>query len=251
MCNIVKIQYRPDTEPQAILIVGLCPMDNCHHFSLSGVKSGPSQSTEAVSPLDSTSAAGVPMASEDSTEQLPGDAAGSEVKPDAVESCLLDATEASENEPSRQNSLIESQKVEQEEVEMLPEEMEEDLDLKQQSGVEQENGPEKSSVTDQNKEEENCAQEHSEQKNAGEEEKNEVRNIAKDAAQCSEELVIAKVEDFNSEMAVDVDKAEGRDGRMEVDGSDDAGWCEHFACYKMCPVVITCKHILVVTDIDL
>uniref|UniRef100_A0A8C0Y903 Zinc finger MYM-type containing 4, tandem duplicate 1 n=1 Tax=Cyprinus carpio carpio TaxID=630221 RepID=A0A8C0Y903_CYPCA len=99
--------------------------------------------------------------------------------------------------------------------------MEEDLDLKQQSGVEQENGPEKSSVTDQNKEEENCAQEHSEQKNSGEEEKNEVRNIAKDAAQCSEELVIAKVEDFNSEMAVDVDKAEGRDGRMEVDGSDD------------------------------
>ncbi|KTG35826.1 hypothetical protein cypCar_00003561 [Cyprinus carpio] len=163
------------------------------------------------------------MASEGSTEQLPGVAAGSEVKPDAVESCLLDATEASENEPSRQNSLIESQKVEQEEVEMLPEEMEEDLDLKQQSGVEQENGPEKSSVTDQNKEEENCAQEHSEQKNSGEEEKNEVRNIAKDAAQCSEELVIAKVEDFNSEMAVDVDKAEGRDGRMEVDGSDDAG----------------------------
>uniref|UniRef100_A0A8C1ZAK8 Zinc finger, MYM-type 4 n=1 Tax=Cyprinus carpio TaxID=7962 RepID=A0A8C1ZAK8_CYPCA len=113
------------------------------------------------------------MASEGSTEQLPGVAAGSEVKPDAVESCLLDATEASENEPSRQNSLIESQKVEQEEVEMLPEEMEEDLDLKQQSGVEQENGPEKSSVTDQNKEEENCAQEHSEQKNSGEEEKNE------------------------------------------------------------------------------
>ncbi|XP_042601381.1 zinc finger MYM-type protein 4 isoform X1 [Cyprinus carpio] len=193
------------------------------NFVVKRVKSGPSQSTETVSPLGSTSVAGVPMASEGSTEQLPGVAAGSEVKPDAVESCLLDATEASENEPSRQNSLIESQKVEQEEVEMLPEEMEEDLDLKQQSGVEQENGPEKSSVTDQNKEEENCAQEHSEQKNSGEEEKNEVRNIAKDAAQCSEELVIAKVEDFNSEMAVDVDKAEGRDGRMEVDGSDDAG----------------------------
>uniref|UniRef100_A0A673H2X6 Zinc finger MYM-type containing 4 n=1 Tax=Sinocyclocheilus rhinocerous TaxID=307959 RepID=A0A673H2X6_9TELE len=84
------------------------------------------------------------MASEDSTEQLPGDAAGSEVKPDAVESCLLDATEAGVNEPSRQNSLMESQKMEQEEVE----EMEEDPDLRQQSGVDQENGPEKSNQTE-------------------------------------------------------------------------------------------------------
>uniref|UniRef100_A0A671S4Q0 Zinc finger MYM-type protein 4-like n=1 Tax=Sinocyclocheilus anshuiensis TaxID=1608454 RepID=A0A671S4Q0_9TELE len=68
------------------------------------------------------------MASEDSTEQLPGDAAGSEA-----------------------------------------------------------NGPEKADLTDQN-EEENC---------------------------CSEELVIAKVEDFTYEMAIDVDQTEDRDGRME------------------------------------
>uniref|UniRef100_A0A671RJ86 Zinc finger MYM-type protein 4-like n=1 Tax=Sinocyclocheilus anshuiensis TaxID=1608454 RepID=A0A671RJ86_9TELE len=101
------------------------------------------------------------------------------------------------------------------------------------------NRPEKSNVTDQNEEEENCAQEHSEQKNAGEEEKNEVRNVAEDAAWCSEELVIAKVEDLTNETAIDVDQAEDRDGRMEVDGSDDAGWCEHFACYKMCPVEMT------------
>ncbi|KAF4100382.1 zinc finger MYM-type protein 4 isoform X3 [Onychostoma macrolepis] len=161
------------------------------------------------------------MASEDSTEQLSGDAAGSEVKPDAVESCLLDVTEAGVNEPNLQNSLMESQQLEQEEVEKLPDEMEEDPDL--QSGVDQENGPEKSSVTDQNEEEENCAQEHSEQKNAGEEEKNEVRIIAEDAAQCSEELVIAKIEDFTNEMTIDVDQAEDHDGRMEVDGSDDAG----------------------------
>uniref|UniRef100_A0A672KS49 Zinc finger MYM-type protein 4-like n=1 Tax=Sinocyclocheilus grahami TaxID=75366 RepID=A0A672KS49_SINGR len=163
------------------------------------------------------------MASEDSMEQLPGDVAGSEVKPDAVESCLLDATEAGVNEPSPQNSLMESQKMEQEEVEKLPEEIEEDPDLRQQLGVDLENGPEKSNVTDQNEEEENCAQEHSEQKNAGEEEKNEVRNIAEDAAWCSEELVIAKVEDLTNETAIDVDQAEDRDGRMEVDGSDDAG----------------------------
>ncbi len=232
-----------------ILIVEIYSMNKCLHFSLSVVKSGPSQSTETVSPLGSTSVAGVPMASEDSTEQLPGDEAGSEVKPDAVESCLLNATEAGVNEPNLQNSLMESQQMEQEEVEKLPEEMEEDPDLRQQPGVDQENGPEKSSVADQN-EEENCAQEHSEQKNAGEEEKNEVRNIAEDAAQCSEELVIAKVEDFTNEMTIDVDQAEDRDGRMEVDGSDDAGWCELFACYKMCPID-TCKHILVVTDIDL
>ncbi len=167
------------------------------------------------------------MASEDSTEQLPGDEAGSEVKPDAVESCLLVATEAGVNEPNLQNSLMESQHMKQEEVEKLPEEMEEDPDLRQQPGVDQENGSEKSSVTDQN--EENCAQEHSEQKNAGEE-KSEVRNIAEDAAQCSEELVIAKFEDFTNEMTIDVDQAEDREGRMEVDGSDDAGWCELFAC---------------------
>ncbi len=218
-------------------------------FSLSGVKSGPSQSIETVSPLGFTSVAGVPMASEDSTEQLPGDAAGSEVKPDAVESCLLDATEAGVNEPNLQNSLMESQKMEQEEVEKLLEEMEGDMDLRQQPGVDQENRPEKSRVTDQN-EEENCAQKHSEQKIAGEE-KNEVRNIAEDAAQCSEELVIAKVEDFTNEMTIDVDQAEDRDGIMEVDGSDDAGWCELFACYKICPIEMTCKHIFVVTDIDL
>ncbi len=217
-------------------------MNKCLHFSLSGVRSGPSQSTETFSPLGSTSVAGVPMPSEDSTEQLPGDAAGSEVKPDAVLSCLLDVTEAGVNEPNLQNSLMESQKMEQEEVEKLLEEMEEDMDLRQQPGVDQENRPEKSRVTDQN-EEENFAQEHSEQKN-------EMRNIAKDAAQCSEELVIAKVEDFANEMTIDVDQAEDRDGRMEVDGSDDAGWCERFACYNICPIEMTCKHILVVTDID-
>uniref|UniRef100_A0A672RLJ2 Zinc finger, MYM-type 4 n=1 Tax=Sinocyclocheilus grahami TaxID=75366 RepID=A0A672RLJ2_SINGR len=49
-------------------------------------------------------------------------------------------------------------------------------------------GPEKDDITDQYKEEENC---------------------------CSEELVIAKVEDFTNEMAIDVDQTEDRDGRME------------------------------------
>uniref|UniRef100_A0A8C1GSG5 Zinc finger MYM-type protein 4-like n=1 Tax=Cyprinus carpio TaxID=7962 RepID=A0A8C1GSG5_CYPCA len=103
------------------------------------------------------------MASEDSTEQLPGDAAGSEVKPDAVESWLLDATDAGENEPDLQNSLMESHQMD---------------------------GPEKPSLTDQKEEEE---EEH-----------------------CySEELVIAKVEDFTSEMAVNVDQTEDRDGKME------------------------------------
>ncbi|XP_026144608.1 zinc finger MYM-type protein 4 isoform X2 [Carassius auratus] len=162
------------------------------------------------------------MASEDSIEQLPGVAAGSDVKPDAVESCLLAATEAGEDEPSLQNSIMETQKVEQEEVEKLPEEMKEDPDVIQQSGVDQQNGPEKNSVTEK-KVEENCAQDHSEQKNAGEVKKKEVRNNAEDAAHCSEELVIAKVEDFTSEMAIDVDQAEDCDGKMEVDASDDAG----------------------------
>uniref|UniRef100_A0A673G9F5 Zinc finger MYM-type protein 4-like n=1 Tax=Sinocyclocheilus rhinocerous TaxID=307959 RepID=A0A673G9F5_9TELE len=101
------------------------------------------------------------MASEDSTEQLPGDAAGSEVKPDAVESCLLDATDAGVNEPNLQNNLMESHQMD---------------------------GPEKADLTDQNEEEENF---------------------------CSEELVIAKVEDFTNEMAIDVDQTEDRDGRME------------------------------------
>ncbi|XP_052440697.1 zinc finger MYM-type protein 4 isoform X2 [Carassius gibelio] len=163
------------------------------------------------------------MASEDSIEQLPGVAAGSDVKPDAVESCLLAATEAGENEPSLQNSIMETQKVEQEEVEKLPEEMKEDPDVIQQSGVDQQKGPEKNSVTEKKVVEENCAQDHSEQKNAGEVKKKEVRNNAEDAAHCSEELVIAKVEDFTSEMAIDVDQAEDCDGKMEVDASDDAG----------------------------
>ncbi|XP_016298824.1 zinc finger MYM-type protein 4-like isoform X2 [Sinocyclocheilus anshuiensis] len=162
------------------------------------------------------------MASEDSTEQLPGDAAGSEAKPDAVESCLLDATDAGVNEPNLQNSLMESHQMEQEEVEKLQGEMEEDLDLRQQPGMDHESGPEKADLTDQN-EEENCAQGQSKQKNAEEVEKNEESKIAEDAAQCSEELVIAKVEDFTYEMAIDVDQTEDRDGRMEVDGSDDAG----------------------------
>ncbi|XP_043073787.1 zinc finger MYM-type protein 4-like [Puntigrus tetrazona] len=156
------------------------------------------------------------MSSDDSTEQLPGDAAGSEVKPDAVESCLLDATDAGENEPSLQNSFTESQQTKQG-VEKFPKEMEEDPDVRQQPDMDQENGPEKSSVTGQSEEE------NSKQKNAGEAEKNEVRNIAVDAAQCSEELVIAKVEDFTNEMAIDVDSAQDLDGKMEVDGSDDAG----------------------------
>ncbi|XP_026144607.1 zinc finger MYM-type protein 4 isoform X1 [Carassius auratus] len=195
------------------------------NFVLKRVTSGPSQSTETVSPLGSTSVAVarlVIMASEDSIEQLPGVAAGSDVKPDAVESCLLAATEAGEDEPSLQNSIMETQKVEQEEVEKLPEEMKEDPDVIQQSGVDQQNGPEKNSVTEK-KVEENCAQDHSEQKNAGEVKKKEVRNNAEDAAHCSEELVIAKVEDFTSEMAIDVDQAEDCDGKMEVDASDDAG----------------------------
>ncbi|XP_052440698.1 zinc finger MYM-type protein 4 isoform X3 [Carassius gibelio] len=196
------------------------------NFVLKRVTSGPSQSTETVSPLGSTSVAVarlVIMASEDSIEQLPGVAAGSDVKPDAVESCLLAATEAGENEPSLQNSIMETQKVEQEEVEKLPEEMKEDPDVIQQSGVDQQKGPEKNSVTEKKVVEENCAQDHSEQKNAGEVKKKEVRNNAEDAAHCSEELVIAKVEDFTSEMAIDVDQAEDCDGKMEVDASDDAG----------------------------
>ncbi|XP_058609108.1 zinc finger MYM-type protein 4 isoform X2 [Onychostoma macrolepis] len=217
----VRIQTDPENHKTADMELSFETLQSHFRSKVSGVKSGPSQSTETVSLLGSTSVAGVPMASEDSTEQLSGDAAGSEVKPDAVESCLLDVTEAGVNEPNLQNSLMESQQLEQEEVEKLPDEMEEDPDL--QSGVDQENGPEKSSVTDQNEEEENCAQEHSEQKNAGEEEKNEVRIIAEDAAQCSEELVIAKIEDFTNEMTIDVDQAEDHDGRMEVDGSDDAG----------------------------
>uniref|UniRef100_A0A673G1F8 Zinc finger MYM-type protein 4-like n=1 Tax=Sinocyclocheilus rhinocerous TaxID=307959 RepID=A0A673G1F8_9TELE len=162
------------------------------------------------------------MASEDSTEQLPGDAAGSEVKPDAVESCLLDATDAGVNEPNLQNNLMESHQMEQEEVEKLQGEMEEDLDLRQQPGMDHESGPEKADLTDQNEEEENFAQGQSKQKNAEEVEKNEESKIAEDAAQCSEELVIAKVEDFTNEMAIDVDQTEDRDGRMEVDGSDDS-----------------------------
>ncbi|XP_016097728.1 zinc finger MYM-type protein 4-like [Sinocyclocheilus grahami] len=162
------------------------------------------------------------MASEDSSEQLPGDAAGSEAKPDTVESCLLDATDAGVNEPNLQNSLMESHQMEQEEVEKLQGEMEEDLDFRQQPGMDHESGPEKDDITDQYKEEENCAQGQSKQ-NAEEVEKNEESKIAEDAAQCSEELVIAKVEDFTNEMAIDVDQTEDRDGRMEVDGSDDAG----------------------------
>lgn len=216
--------------PRAIVIVKLRPVDKCRHFSLSEVKSGPSQSTEAVSPLGSTSAARVPMASEDSTEHLPGDAAGSEVKPDAVESFLLDATEAGVDEANLQNSLMGSQQMEQEGVEKLQEEIVEDLDLSQQTGVDHESGPEEASESDQNKDE-NCAQGHSEQRNAGKVEKNEERKIAVDPAQYSEELVIAKVEDFTNEMTIAVDQTEDCDGRMEVDGSDDAGWCELFACY--------------------
>ncbi|XP_026087332.1 zinc finger MYM-type protein 4-like isoform X1 [Carassius auratus] len=161
------------------------------------------------------------MASEDSTEQLPGDAADSEVKPEAVESCLLDGNDAGVSKPNLQNSLMESHQMEQEEVEKLQGEMEEDLDLRQQPGMDHERGPEKANLTDQNEEEN--AQGQSQQKNAEEVEKNEEGEVAEDATRCSEQLVIAKVEDFTNEMAVDVNQTEDRNGKMEVDGSDDAG----------------------------
>ncbi|XDV34811.1 hypothetical protein PO909_004929 [Leuciscus waleckii] len=152
------------------------------------------------------------MASEDFTGHLSGDAAGAEEKPDVVEPCKLEATEAGVNEPNPQSSLMEKEE---------EEEMEEDLDLRQQLDVDQGNSPEKDSPTDQGKEEENCVQGHCEPKAATEEVKNEDKNSAEDAAQISSELVIAKVEDFTNEMAIDVDKTE--DGKMEVDRPEDAG----------------------------
>lgn len=47
-----------------------------------------------------------------------------------------------------------------------------------------------------------------------------------DTAQCSEELVITKVEDFTSEMPIDVDYTEDHSGRMEVDKPEYAGRCK-------------------------
>ncbi|XP_077052167.1 zinc finger MYM-type protein 4-like isoform X2 [Siphateles boraxobius] len=158
------------------------------------------------------------MASEDFTGHLTGDAAGAEEKPEAVESCKLEATEAGVNEPNPQNSLME-----QKEEETLQEEMEEDLDLRQQLDVDQGNSPEKDSPTDKGEKEENCVQGLCEQKDATEVVKNEDKNNAEDTALFSNELVIAKVEDFKDEMAIDVDQSEDRDGKMEVDRPEDAG----------------------------
>lgn len=205
-------------------MVELCHIDKLHHFPLSGAKSGPSHSTESVSHLDSTSASGVLMASEDFTGHLSGDAAGAEEKPDAVESFKLEATEAGVNEPNPQNSLMEKEE---------EEEMEEDLDLRPQPDVDLGNSPEKDSPTDQGeeKEEENCVQGHCEQKAATELVKNEGKNSAEDTAQFSNELVIAKVEDFANEMAIDVDQTEDRDGKMEVDRPEDAGLCDNLLTF--------------------
>lgn len=210
-------------------------MDKCNHFPLSGAKSGPSLSTEVVSQLGSTSAEGVLMASEDFTGHLTGDAAFSEEKTDAVELCKLDATEPGVDEPNPQNSLMEGHQMELEEVETHQEEMEEDQDLGQQQDVDQGNSPEKGSPSDQGEEEENSVQEDCEQKDAGKLEKskdesnteetaqkNKDKSSTEDMAHSSEELVIAKVEDFTNEMAIDVDQTEVRDGKMEV---DDAGLC--------------------------
>lgn len=166
------------------------------------------------------------MASEDFTEHLTGDADVSEEKPEAVELSKLDTTEASLNETNPQNSLMEGRQMELEEVEMHQEKMEEDLDLRPQSDVDQGNGPEKVSLTNQD-EEEDCVQEHDEQKDAGKLDKSN----AEDTAHSSEELVIAKVEDFTNEMAIDVDKTEDRDGRRKVDRPEDAGRWKRFACY--------------------
>lgn len=47
-----------------------------------------------------------------------------------------------------------------------------------------------------------------------------------DTAQCSEELVITKVEDITSEMPIDVDYTEDHSGRMEVDKPEYAGRCK-------------------------
>ncbi|XP_067282641.1 zinc finger MYM-type protein 4 isoform X2 [Pseudorasbora parva] len=156
------------------------------------------------------------MASEDFTGHLTGDAAGSEEKADVVESCKLEEPEDDVNEPNPQNSLME-----QVEVEMAQEEIEEDLDI-QKPDKEQGNGPEKDSPTDQG-EEENSVQGHCEQKDAGELVKNEDKSNVARTAQSSDELVIAKVEDFTNEMAADVNQTEDCVGRMEVDTPEDEG----------------------------
>lgn len=59
-----------------------------------------------------------------------------------------------------------------------------------------------------------------------EEENEDGEMNTEDTAQCSEELVITKVEDFTSEMPIDVDYTGDHSGRMEVDESEYAGRCK-------------------------
>lgn len=63
--------------------------------------------------------------------------------------------------------------------------------------------------------------------NQTDEEDNEDREMnTEDTAQCSDELVITKVEDFTSEMPIDVDYTGIHSGRMEVDEPEYAGRCK-------------------------
>lgn len=84
-------------------------------------------------------------------------------------------------------------------------------------------GAEKGNPLDQNRGLKKSVLGHCEhKKEVTESEENKDRDInAEDTAQCSEELVITKVEDCMNEMAVD--QNEDYNGKMEVDGPADPG----------------------------
>lgn len=92
------------------------------------------------------------------------------------------------------------------------------LDMYQGSGAE------KGNTLDQDRELKKSVLGHCEhKKEATESEENKDRDInAEDTAQCSEELVITKVEDCSNEMDQQ-DQNEDYSGKMEVDGPADSG----------------------------
>ncbi|XP_051527037.1 zinc finger MYM-type protein 4-like isoform X2 [Myxocyprinus asiaticus] len=142
--------------------------------------------------------------------------------------CKLNTTEVVIKEPDPEESLMEEHQMEQEKVEELQEEMkEEDLDLKlnQDICVEEGSGEEKNKPIDPGKEEETSVKEYFEHKKITIE-LEEKNNDKEDTAQCSEELVIAKVEDLRDEMQVDVDQTEDPKGNMEVDKPENEGTAE-------------------------
>lgn len=86
----------------------------------------------------------------------------------------------------------------------------------------QDSGAEKGNSLDQDRELKKSVLGHREHKEEATESEDTDREInAEDTAQCSDELVITKVEDCMNEMAVD--QNEDYNGRMEVDEPADSG----------------------------